>query len=55
MSSYRDVTREVKSESDRLIKKISRQYKTFGGFLTQLLLPLKFDYLQKIQNANPTE
>lgn len=55
MSSYRDVTREVKSESDRLIKKISRQYKTFGGFLTQILLPLKFDYLQKIQNANPTE
>lgn len=45
MSSYRDVTREVKSESDRLIKRFLDS--TFGGFLTQILLPLKFDYLQK--------
>lgn len=47
MSSYRDVTREVKSESDRLIKRFLDSTKSLVGFLTQILLPLKSDYLQK--------
>lgn len=47
MSSYRDVTREVKSESDRLIKRFLDSTKSSVFFLTQILLPLKLDYLHK--------
>lgn len=52
MSSYRDVTREVKSESDRLIKRFLDSTKRLVGFLTQILLPLKSDYLQKKKKKN---